>query len=272
VLKIHGVKQISYTANDGRTKLLTAVKYPSYNNYTWEYGLYIQDEDNSKAFELFWNQKPIKGFAIFKPSKVDNNVLGLFHPNAMIKIEYSEEVTDYDKQMIVSISDLNLYQINDMSSLKMFVGKKGNHLDIFGNSNHPNAILIDPKHTGGRNWAFVAHSDDNLNIGVAKVALPECNLDNIATLFTDYSIEKVLHDEINTVYGSVVTPTQLDSIANVFLQNAKAPGYFIGIGGFVSCGTDIPANPGFTTDFINLDALSPYIPKDISTLSIPFAK
>ncbi|MBP7496794.1 MAG: hypothetical protein KA792_03930 [Bacteroidales bacterium] len=265
------IQEATFTGEDGKTKYLKVYLSPKTDSITWQYGLTIKDFDNSNAFQLFWNQKPIKGIAIFHIAKFDhNNLFGKLHPYGMIRIDYSEDQTNYDKQMIVSIANLKTYTINDINNMKMFVGKKGNNLDIYGNSNHPTALLIDSKHQGGFNWAFVAHADDNLNIGVAEVALPVCNYDKLNNLLTDFSIKKVLAEEINNVYGGVLSQQELDSLSNIILKNAEAPGYFIGKDGFVSCGSNIPSNSGFSQAFIDLSALNPYIPKNINDLEIKF--
>ena len=53
-----------------------------------------------------------------------------------------------------------------MRNLRMFVGKKANIVDVYGNSNHPRANLFN-ENAVGFNYAFVASSDANENIAVA---------------------------------------------------------------------------------------------------------
>ncbi len=149
----------------------------------------------------------------------------------------------------------------------MFVGKKGDILDVYGNANLPKAKIIDTTHVDGYNWAFVARSNDKLNISVAQVALPPCTLNNLTNIFSTYSILNVLTAEINEAYP-LASQEQIDA----FLVNTNTPAYFNGTQGFLSCGPVKPTSPaGFTNEFVDLSNLEPYYPTMINALNISFS-
>ncbi len=265
---INQAMTVNFTGEDGRTKKLVVVENPNFNGETWEFKLTLSDSD-SIGMQIFWNRSPIKGIAIVRPYHCDRNQTENIY--AKYQIEYDETGTNYDKEMKVSVAGLteDTANVNRLNNMKMYVGKTGDELVIYGNSNHPTAAIIDPDHVGGREWAFVAKANEELNIGVAKVGLPLCALDSTENIFTDYSIENVLRGEIHIVWDGVLTPTQVDSICDDYLQNAEAPGYF-NSGGFVSCGASVPVSGGFTNTFIDLSTLTPYKPSDINELIIDF--
>ena len=93
--------------------------------------------------QIFWNRKPISGVAILKPYNIDRtndeNI-----QDAVFRVEYSEAgEKGYDAHMLVAASGLHVADPLDnvycANALKMFVGKSGDMIDVFGNSNHPNA-------------------------------------------------------------------------------------------------------------------------------------
>jgi hypothetical protein len=136
-------------------------------------------------------------------------------------------------------------------------------VDVYGNSNHPNAVLFTG--TPGLDWAFIASGNDSQNIGVAEVGLPPNSLDETdrTVLLKDYSIKHVFTNGILAVWPGL-DQASLDA----YLANTAAPGYFNDTVGFVSGG----ASPGAQYDglVLRLDNLSPYNPKDISELNISF--
>jgi len=144
----------------------------------------------------------------------------------------------------------------------MFVGKKGDVVDVYGNSNHPNAILFSG--TPGFNWAFVASGNDPKDIAVAEVGLPPSSLNSAErnVLLKEYSITNVFTHEINAVWPGI-NP----SLLGAYLKNTAAPGYF-GKKGFLSGGV----SPGTDWDALTsrLTNLKPYNPKEISNLTIAF--
>ena len=267
-ISIHNINQpmlFTYVSDeDNRTKSLIVVEQAPYGGQTWDYEMLISDIDGSKAVQMYWNSHPAEGVLIFQPYNC-NRTTNQIYANTMYKIEYSKASTTYDKEMLVSISGIPVILNGDLNNLKMFAGKNGDNIDIYGNSNHPNMTIIDTSFTGGRNYAFIARCDDVKDIAVAEIGLPPSSVTSNSNLLTQYSIYNVLEDEINSIG---ITDTAI--IAN-YLQNTVAPGYFVGLQGFVSCGSNIPSSPsGFTPAFMNLSGLTPYIPEDIKNLNITF--
>jgi hypothetical protein len=271
---IDRVLSMTYTSDDDhRAKNLVVESNVSYEGKVWDYELTITDADSEgnadggKGLQIFWNKTaPIKGIAIIKPyncDRVENEHAG----EAMFRIDYSEENTfGYDAQMEVQISGLPLESpLNNpysMNTLRMFAGKKGDVVDVFGNSNHPNAILFSG--TAGFNWAFVASGDDTKHIGVAEVGLPPSTLesDNREVLLKGYSIRNVFTEEITSVWPEID-----QQLLDIYLQSTAAPGYF-GSNGFISGGV----SPGESWDVLTgrLEDLTPYSPKAISSLNVTF--
>ncbi len=258
--------------DDGRIKNLEVIENVFFEGDSWEYQLTITDaesegnEDGGKAIQVFWNRDPVSGVAILKPYNIDRDNDEAW-TQAMFRIAYSETGDQgYDRHMIVEIAGLPLAEPLDdpysMKALKMFVGKTGDMVDVYGNSDHPNAIFFSGQ--AGFNWAFAAAGDDNENLGVAEVGLPPSQLDATgrSILLEDYSIKNVFTDEIYAVW-----PFIDEQIVNAYLHNTEAPGYFNN-GGFVQGGI----SPGAEYDALEgrVTSLSPYNPREIANLSISF--
>ena len=192
--------ELSFISNDDhRMKDLVVKANADFEDRNWEFMLTIYDKaseseaDSGKAIQVFWNTKPIEGVAILRPYNIDraHDKAAL---DAKVRVDYSEAGTDkYDKTMMVEISDypmpdprINPYALN---SLKMFVGKKGDNLDVYGNSDHPNAKFYTDR--TGFSWSFVASGYDSRNIAVAEVGLPpsDLNTDDRKVILKDYSIK-----------------------------------------------------------------------------------
>lgn len=255
--------EFDYTGQDGRSKHAIVEQNKSLEGTSYEFKMDIKDNDGSNAMLIYWNTSPIKGVAFLRPYNLDRTTI-VGHHNAVVRVDYDETGTSYEKTMIVQITGLDSLEVNWMDKMKMFVGKTGNQIDVYGNSNHPSAIIVDPNYTGGRNWAFVARADDAEDIGVAIVDLPPCAANTVTLANNDYSIYHVLETEINNI-----GITDSTAIAN-YLANAQEPGYFIGTQGFVSCGSVIPNHIGFTSVFLDLSGLAYYIPNDIRNLVINY--
>ncbi|MBR9997581.1 MAG: hypothetical protein KFF73_01360 [Cyclobacteriaceae bacterium] len=271
--RINRPMELSFeSADDGRMKNLVVVENSSSDGQMWEFQLTITDavsetnDDGGKALQVFWNRLPIEGFAILKPSNIDRIHYAIWE-EAIVRIEYSETgELGYDAQMTVKISDIPLKNPLDnpfsMHTLKMFAGKSGNTVDIFGNSDHPNALFFSGE--TGFNWAFVASGDAASNIGVAEVGLPHSILDteDREVLLKDYAIKNVFTSEINAVWPDI-DPETLETL----LDNTDAPGYF-SQNGFVAGGI----SPGAEYDHLELRLpdMSPYNPVEISGLSVWF--
>ena len=278
IFDIYDVIDLTYVSDeDGRVKHMEIVEGGEYTNQTWEYTLTVTDvesavnADGGVALKLYWNTSPVAGVALLKPyniNRADDDGLG----DAMYSIEYSEAgMGEYDAYMIVQIANIPLpnaelepYAANN---IKMFVGKKGDIIDVYGNSNHPNATFFTEE--TGFNWAFIASGDENKDISVAEVSLPPTTLDTPSRdiILKDYSIKNVLTDEINTWFldNLGIRPNDED-LAN-YLMNADAPGFF-NQSGFIQGGTAPSDEYNELVD--RLTHLSPYNPAEINALSIEF--
>ena len=271
---INKAMDLTYTSSDdGRQKHLVVVENSTYENTAYQFQLTITDKsseneaDGGKALQVFWNTNPIKGTAIIKPYNCDR-VQNLTYTTAMYRVDYSEVAdANYDTQMTVYIAGLPLANpLTDpysMSTLRMFVGRKGNYVDVRGNSTHPNAKFYGAQ-TTGFDWAFVASGNQSLNYAAAEVGLPSCILNSTDrnVLLKDYSIKNVLKAQILSANPG------LDSNAvNLYLRNTTAPGYFNN-GGFLQGGT----SPGveWTTLYNRTLPLTPFNPKEINDLVISF--
>ncbi len=263
---------LSYQSDDdGRVKNLTVVEGASYEGVDYEFSLTITDaesEDNAdggKAMQVFWDNTLIKGVAIIKPYNVDR-IKEVSAGDAIYRIEYSEDSENYDAQMIVTIDNLPLANPLDdpysISTLKMFVGRSGEVVDVFGNSHHPNAAFFTD--TKGFNWAFVASGIHDGNIGVAEVGLPPGNLDSNdrTILLVEHSLKNVFTDQILTAFPDID-----QSLIDQYLHNTEAPGYF-NSNGFIQGGTSPDAIFDPLVDRIG--DLVPYNPADIAALEIVF--
>jgi hypothetical protein len=258
---------------DSRMKNLVVEANATFEGATWQYKLTIYDAeavteaDSGKALQVFWNIDPVEGIAIIKPYNC-NRITDADAPDAIFRIDYSERAdASYDKRMTVQISSLpaanteeNRFAINN---LKMFVGKKGDVVDVFGNSNHPNARLF-AVDSVGFNWAFVASALDSKNIGVAEVGLPPCSLNETSreVLLGYYSIKNVFTREIQRVY-----PSLTEEMIAPYLANTEAPGYF-GNRRFIQAGT-APSTEYNEIDSRILDMI-PFNPSEINALSLSF--
>jgi hypothetical protein len=273
--KIDRVLSLTYVGDDdNRTKNLVVVSNSTFEGTVWDYQLTITDADSEsqpdggKALQIFWNKTSlIKGTAIIKPYNCDR-LENANAKDAVFRIDYSEGGDlGYDAQMEVLISGLPLSSpLSDpysISTLRMFAGKKGDVVDVYGNSNHPNAMLFSG--TVGFNWAFVAAGNETKDVGVAEVGLPPSSLNSTdrKVLLKDYSIKNVFTNEINAAWPGL-DPALLDA----YLSETAAPGYFSKKNGFLSGGV----SPGADWDGLTsrLDALSPYNPKEISELVVVF--
>ena len=263
--------------DDGRTKNLEVIENADYDGINYEFQLTITDAesesnpDDGMAMQIFWNRNPIKGVAILKPYNI-NREDEIDWPEAIVRIDYSEEgdVAGYDTYMRVYIAGFSADELTDrfaLNSLKMFVGKKDDIIDVYGNSNHPNAQFFTDN--AGFNWAFVASGKESIDIGVAEVGLPPSNLDetNREVLLVDYSIKNVLTNEITEWFLDTLGIAPDSASLSDCLRDADAPGYFDSEG-FVVGGT----SPGSEYDDIEirLNDLTPYNPIEVSELEINF--
>ena len=285
---IENVISLSYTSeDDDRVKNLDVVSNVEFKGQLWEYQLTITDTesegnpDGGIGMQIFWNKNPIEGIAIFKPYNLDRQK-NANAEDAVASIEYSEKgINDYDAYMIVEIAGLPLpnaaTQPFAVETMKMFVGKKGNVIDVIGNSNHPNARFnVYDTETKGFNWAFVASGNESNDVAVAEVGLPlsSANITTRSAILEDNSIKKVLTREMTNyvvaAYASVGITLRPEEIANFitpYLKNADAPGYF-NSNGFIKGG--IAPNGKYSELETRIESLVPYNPVEISNLQIDF--
>ena len=260
--------------DDGEVKTLEVIENPEFDGVTWEFQLTITDvesegnDDGGSGLQIFWNRKPVKGIALIKPANLDR-VHDNYQGNAMFRIDYSEGGEyEYDAHMTVSAANLPVPPAfadpYGMKTLKMFAGKKGDIIDVFGNSDYPNAYFFSNEIGVGFNWAFVAAGDKTKDIGVAEVGLPRNDLDqpSRSVLLEDYSVKNVLTEAI-LAWNPSLPPT----LVNAYLANTEAPGYFDTFG-FVSAG-ERPDEDYAELD-VRLPDMSPYNPKAIRDLTISF--
>jgi hypothetical protein len=288
VYRIENVISLSYTSEeDNRVKNLDVISDVEYQGRLWSYQLTITDAesegqpDGGIGMQVFWNRDPVEGIALLKPYNIDRKK-NADAPQTTCSIEYSENgMEEYEAYMIVQITGLPLPNAAldpfALESMKMFVGKKGNIVDVIGNSNHPNALFnIYDTETRGFNWAFVASGDEGEDLAVAEVGLPASTAD-ISTreaILEDNSIKKVFTREMTNLvvaaYASAGLTLQPDEVANYltpYLKNADAPGYFNN-NGFVSGG--IAPNGNYAGLEARIKRLVPYNPAVISSLQIDF--
>jgi len=279
-IRIYGLSQpmtFTYVSEeDGRTKNVVVIDNATFEGTTWEHQLSITDaesegnEDKGYAIQVFWNVSPIEGIAVLKPFNWDRSGV-TSSEKTIFRVEYSEKAdANYEAHMIVTIYGWE-ETVSDrfhMDNLKMFVGKNGDRIDVFGNSNHPDAWLF-LQDTVGFNWAFVASGSETKNIGVAEVGLPPSSLDETSreVLLGTYSLKNVFTSQIREyiyqIYGVYPDQAALDTL----LQNTDAPGYF-NSGGFVQGGTAPSGNYEELTTAIS--TMVPYNPYTITNLSLSF--
>jgi hypothetical protein len=286
--KIENVISLTYTSQDDqRVKNLDVISNVDFQGRTWEYQLTITDAesegnpDGGIGMQILWNKEPIEGIAIFKPYNIDRNKHE-GNPNAMASIEYSENSTDqYDSYMTVELAGFpfvnSVPQNYAMESMKMFVGKNGNVIDVIGNSNHTNARFNNyDEDRSGFDWAFVASGQKNENIAVAEVGLPfsAADLTTRTAILEDNSIKKVLTREMTNFVvaayanaGITLQPDEIAAYLTPYLKNADAPGYFSDHG-FVRGG--IAPNNNYSELESRILELIPFNPKDINNLQIDF--
>lgn len=271
---IDQVKSVVYESeDDGRIKNLVVVEGPEFDGRIWEYGLTITDaesegnEDGGKAMQVFWNhQNPKEGITLIKPYNLDRTNEGRM-AEAMFRIDYSGAgELGYDHHMIVSIADMPdidpLLAPFAMDGMKMFVGKKGDKVDVFGNSSHPNGKFLTEK--VGYNWAFVASGSVSEDVAVVELGLPLSTVDSDdrVVLLEENSVYNVLYTEVKTVW-----PNASDEILEAWLTNTEAPGYF-DRNGFIQ-GGEAPGDE-FLPLADRIITLTPYNPVEIANLEINF--
>ena len=275
VISWHNLSQpMSFTFtsdDDNRLKHVDIIENATFDGYTWQFKMTITDEGPSEntqntALQIFWDKNPIKGIALLNPYNIDRTTNPIY-AETMYRIDYSEGgELGYSHHMTVTIDGLPLEEplVNpySISTLKMFVGKNGDAISVFGNSEHPNATFFSGE--TGFDWAFTAAGKESINIGVAEVGLPSntLNSNDRYTLLEENSIRNVFEEQIYGVWPWIDPET-----VEAYLYNTEAPGFF-DHNGFVQGGT---APNGKYNTLLNIIAgLTPYNPLDINNLEIVF--
>lgn len=268
----------SFTSgDDNRVKNVVIVEKGTYNGYTYQYRLTMTDaelesaSDAGLAMQVYWDKDPVQGVAVIKFRNLNANSYSLWG-DGMALINYSQVPEgDYTQTMTVELSDLPNRVLDRfcIRSMKMKVGKTiDNRIDVWGNSDHPEAWLLveNPK---GFSWSFVASADSARNLAVAEVGLP-CDTLNISTrnqILNTYSVKNVLTNQYQqwfmNQYGISPDSTSLSK----YLHNANAPGYFDQTG-FVNAGQAPNGNYGNLNSAIN--NLTPFNPLEVHQLHIEF--
>ena len=258
--------------DDNRVKDVQIIENAEFEGSVWDYQMTIVDadsksnEDGGIALQVFWNVGIVEGLAIMKPYNINRDGEPLF-TSATFRVDYSEaNESGYDQQMTVYISGLTLPVafVNRfaMETMKMTVRKKGDLVELFGNSNHPNAYWFSSE--TGFNWAFVAAGQLGSGIGIAEVGLPPSNLKSTdrAVILGTYSLKNVFTNEISSVW-----PFIDQALLALHLQDADAPGYF-GTSGFIAGGS----SPGSSYNTLEtaIEDLVPYNPYEVTNLSLTF--
>ncbi len=269
--------EFSYVSDDdGLTKNVIIVSNSEFDGKTWEFQLTITDansegnDDGGKALEVFWNESPVKGIAILCPKNWDTTSL-LSMKNTLFRVDYSEAGENgYSQEMTVYISQWGQDYADrfHLDNLKMFVGKNGDVVDVFGNSNHPDAWLI-LEEPVGFDWAFVASANQTKNIGVAEVGLPISTLDETdrKVLLEDNSIKNVLSGQLREYVYNTQGFYPDSTAISLLLTNADAPGFFNN-NGFIQGG--IAPSGDYNQLVSNIQLLSPHNPLNISQLKVEF--
>jgi hypothetical protein len=260
---------------DGRPKHLKIVENVMFENANWQYRLTITDAGSANepgqtahGLQVFWSWNPLIGIAIVNPFNINRNIEEQF-ANTRFRIDYSEAGNlGYEAHMLVSITGLPLpnplQNPFGLDKMKMFAGRNGNMVTVYGNSQHPNARFF--SNETGFNWAFVAAAFDNQDIAIAEVGLPPMGLDasDRETLLETYSIYNVLRDQVLNVW-----PTIDPAVLNAYLHNTMAPGYFDHTG-FIQAAT--APSEAYLPLKEQIQQLTPYNPQNISNLTVVFGE
>ena len=262
ILEANNVRSYTFDGDDdGREKRIDITEGVTRGGVSYEYELVMVDTENEEqAVQLLWNTSPVSGVGILKPYNIDRTDSDASE-NAFLRIDYSEDDATYDATMTISISGVEPVENGDIDNMKMFVGKKGDIIEVMGNSNHPNVVIIDEDFTGGRNYAFVGRGDETTDLGVVKLALPPSSTTTADVLDT-YSVYSVLEAEINAVADLE------QSVIDAILVEAQSPAYF-NSDGFITSGAD-NAPASFSASFVDLSGMNPFVPNDIKNLEVNF--
>jgi len=245
---------------DGRPKRIDIVENVTRGGNSFEYEMRMVDVENEDlALQLLWNTNPVIGIGILNPYQIERKEET--SADTFIRIDYGDRVLGYDAVMQVQISGLDVVENGDIDNMSLFVGRMGDLIDVIGNSNHPNLIILDDTFEGGRSYVFVGRGDETSNIGVVKLALPPSG-PTTGNYFETHSVFSVLQSEIQSI--GISDQSVIDDI----LQEAQSPAYF-DADGFITSGEDNKPID-FSSVFVDLSSLEAFVPTDIRELKINF--
>ena len=261
VAQVAGLSEFTIESDeDGASKTFNFNEDVTYASVTYANEMKVTDEDGDLALQVVWNTNPVSGTAILNPYYLDHTE-GEELIDTFYRLDYSESADGNTQQMTVSISGIPLDE--GLNNLKMTVTKTGDIVEVFGNSNHPGLTIVNENAPLDRNYAFIGRADATNDVAVAEVALPPSSVET-NDVMEDYSLYAVIDADIKSV-----GITDQDAI-DAYLANAVPPAYFDDVTGFLGAGEDVPAHEAFTSEFIDLSELSPFVPSDIAGLSVEF--
>lgn len=260
--------------DDGREKKIEVVENGVYEGVSYAYKLTFSDiKANKVGMQVYWNNNPVKGVAILNFYQLNRKTSPLKDTSVMYRVDYSEDPATnagYDKTMLVQVHGIYSSNTSDPNALKMFAGRKGDIVEVYGNSNHPNVDDGKGFVLGNINYAFRARGNTLDNYAVAEVCLPPSTVTSTASMFTNYSVKTVLGTLAKAAVKKAYNITLTDAQLEPYLKNSNPPGFFIS-DEFKSAGT-VPAGQEskFTTAFVDLSSMSPYVPKEVRDLKVMF--
>lgn len=264
ILEQNNVTSVEFQGeDDGMQKRIDLVEGITRGGVSYEYEMTLVDMENETlALQILWNTNPVSGIAILRPAFLDRSDMEV-SADLYYRIDYTEDHPDYEQAMTISISGATVVEKGDPDNLKMFAGRKGDVVEVMGNSNHPDLEIIDPNFAGGRNYAFVGRGDDSSDLGVVNLWLPASSVTlNSFSSGDEYSVYQVLEDEINAV-------ANLDqALVAAILAEAGSPAYFNGQG-FITAGSENQPM-SFSNAFVDLSGLTPFVPSDVKNLAVRF--
>lgn len=258
--------------DDGRTKTVIIAEDVTRGDENWEYEMIINDQDGSQALQVVWNNSPVDGIAIlsiYDLNRTENANLA----ETRYRVDYSEAGENgYDAEMTVYLSGIpaNADDNGSIDRLKMFAGKSGDEIDVFGNSNHPDLVWEDYETKIGRSYGFRARGNEVLDLGVAEAGIPYTD-QTVADSIFDYDLYKVAYDLVraNPEYASADDSTIAYHV-DQYVTNDEVPAFFYN-DQYHSSGIDnMPSDLGFTSEFSDLSDLTPYVPADVATMEVDF--
>jgi len=257
-----GIMEFSFTGLDGNTKNVSIQTDVVVDSVQWDYCLEIYNGTFAeKVLKAYWNKDQLVQKITLHPAILNTDKFVL-HPDALVEIELKkdDEASPYQESMFVAIKGLNteLGGSFDPDNIIVFLGKNNDIVDITGSINVPDAVLLNENYTEGRNWSFLAKVDLTKNIAAAEIALPPSSTDTNEELMLNYSIKKVLVDEIRALSQDVSTLSddEVLQLAGIDNQIIGSPVYFDS-NGFAT--TSIAPSSSYN-DLNDFTGLVPYIP------------